>query len=1337
MQLKMGQNVPLSTHRVALQIETGTAVDICSISTGPTNKVATDDDLVFYNNRRHWSGAVELDDTGTLHIDLNRAGDAVSRISILISTDDKPVPGFSLLIIDTEEHDHPRPLAQFTVPNYESETVIIAAEIYRHNGGWKIRAVGQGFAEGLEKALTEFGIEVDAGVDASSPAAAAEYEVDTGPANLDRSGARAVQRDVTYPHDEPNPKASVTNGNRAGTKTQPSSSPWPAAETVRQTATAPTRVEQTRSAATANRSNLHRRQADLEKDTARSRRLEALRTKLSAVSLSVSMDMPSDAIQTNVAAMMSEASTNRRKLDEALNTLRQVMTSKYGRKLEAGWEERWGVGHDSSYVDPHTWTLEALALAGEIENSGTPLLKSQREALRRTALEKSSRMLVTYESARENLKTSAEKNHQSIHARHFAEHFRTAQASARKELATWETNAPEFLSSPASSIFPVWHTSFKPEDIATGVAKLNFPVGYLGASDFSFTLSLDPGHTSSSRLTQSMKFGLKPEAHGIPYTIDLDIDGGLVTNDPTIIENVILELLALTPAGRVKIDAVDPTKLGSSLNFLYGLGQIGEKIYGNKVWNVTDVGQLLIQLENHVAFITQKYLQGNHKTLTEYNREAGEVAEPYRAILLFDHPNAFTRDGQGWDQESLKRLQRLTQAGRRAGVFFFVTAAATTPELDTLATAFTTGQDNNVVRKLSAPTTLQSQRHTSAESISWKLHRYPPPTDRQKQELFAHIEREMRNADDVRVDPAQVYRLSSSALQRSLSRGMPSDDTLADPADDGTWWRGSTKREAVSRFGRMGASDVASLVLDSTSAPAALVGGRTGSGKSVLLHSLILGWALQYSPAELELYLVDFKEGVEFKPYAAGGLPHARVIAIETNRDFGISVLRSLDQEIDVRADLFKKVGGGEVNIERYREQTREVLPRIILVVDEFHMFFEEDDAAGREAAMLIERVIRQGRAFGIHAVLASQSVSGKEQMIRVALDQIRTRVALASSSKDSELLLADGNSDAQLLSKPGEGIINTEAGSRDANKRFQCAYWAGEKREDAIAHLRRLAERHGHSRVPFVFEGNAPVVVEDHVEAFTRPALDQRKGFELPIGAPMSLSSSVHARVERVGGGNLLLIGPSLEPLFAIQVATLVGHGSTVDIVDFGGLSERWGEVFAVGFADHGAVVSRQRDLQRVLAGLLAIVEERSSLEDYTAPTRVLVLPGVHRARELTSVMDSYPEPDAPTPSEMLASILVNGPEVGVHVVMWCDRYASLSRRMDSTRLREFTHKIMDKANQSDSQVLTGTDALAGLGRSQALYDNFDSGDQQLVRTLEIANIDTLWAIARGDDHG
>ena len=88
-----------------------------------------------------------------------------------------------------------------------------------------------------------------------------------------------------------------------------------------------------------------------------------------------------------------------------------------------------------------------------------------------------------------------------------------------------------------------------------------------------------------------------------------------------------------------------------------------------------------------------------------------------------------------------------------------------------------------------------------------------------------------------------------------------------------------------------------------------MIAGKTGSGKSTLFHVIITNLALWCSPEQVEFYLVDFKKGVEFKCYATHRLPHAQVVAIESDREFGLSVLQRVDEELRRRGDLFRQLG--------------------------------------------------------------------------------------------------------------------------------------------------------------------------------------------------------------------------------------------------------------------------------------------------------------------------------------------------------------------------------------------------------------------------------------------
>ena len=234
------------------------------------------------------------------------------------------------------------------------------------------------------------------------------------------------------------------------------------------------------------------------------------------------------------------------------------------------------------------------------------------------------------------------------------------------------------------------------------------------------------------------------------------------------------------------------------------------------------------------------------------------------------------------------------------------------------------------------------------------------------------------------------------------------------------------------------------------------IAGRTGSGKSTLMHALITNLALNYSPDEIDLYLIDFKKGVEFKVYATYELPHASVVAIESEREFGISVLERLDAELRLRADRFRDAGVQDVNGYRNAPGTPP-LPRILLIVDEFQEFFSEEDKLAQEAAQWLDRLVRQGRAFGIHIILGSQSLGGAFTLARSTLGQMAVRIALQCSENDAHLILSENNIAPRMLSRPGEAIYNDANGAPEGNHFFQVVWLSEERRE---AHLKELLER-------------------------------------------------------------------------------------------------------------------------------------------------------------------------------------------------------------------------------------------------------------------------------------
>ncbi|MGW1913825.1 TerD family protein [Streptomyces sp. NPDC002076] len=179
-----GANAPVPTTalRVELGWRSGPGVPDADASALllATGRVRSDDDFVFYNQPAHPSGAVRHEGkrtaaagvTDTLSVDLARVEGSIERIVLAASADGGTfgqVPGLYIEVTDAVSG---QAVARFDSPGATVETAFVLGEFYRRQGGWKFRAVGQGYSSGLEGLATDFGITVDTPQHAAPPAAA-------------------------------------------------------------------------------------------------------------------------------------------------------------------------------------------------------------------------------------------------------------------------------------------------------------------------------------------------------------------------------------------------------------------------------------------------------------------------------------------------------------------------------------------------------------------------------------------------------------------------------------------------------------------------------------------------------------------------------------------------------------------------------------------------------------------------------------------------------------------------------------------------------------------------------------------------------------------------------------------------------------------------------------------------------------------------------------------------------------------------------------------------------------------------------------------------------------
>ncbi|MFG2221544.1 TerD family protein [Streptomyces sp. NPDC048644] len=169
-----GSNLPLTSARVAVDVTAPARLDVSGLLLTADGKVRSDDDFVFYNQPSgpgvtHSSGAAGGGDTIT--VDTAAVPDTIEKIVVTASLD---APGATFAGTEptgtVRNADDGSVLASFTPPQLGAETALVVVEIYRRNGAWKVRAVGQGYADGLAGIATDFGVSVEEPEPQAAPA---------------------------------------------------------------------------------------------------------------------------------------------------------------------------------------------------------------------------------------------------------------------------------------------------------------------------------------------------------------------------------------------------------------------------------------------------------------------------------------------------------------------------------------------------------------------------------------------------------------------------------------------------------------------------------------------------------------------------------------------------------------------------------------------------------------------------------------------------------------------------------------------------------------------------------------------------------------------------------------------------------------------------------------------------------------------------------------------------------------------------------------------------------------------------------------------------------------
>ena len=962
---------------------------------------------------------------------------------------------------------------------------------------------------------------------------------------------------------------------------------------------------------------------------------------------------------------------------------------------------------------------QALAEAGELRVScrmksdeRTVHANTRNERLRRVTLERIDR---EYHHALTGLKQNSEVRLKALAAAR-DEKLKTFSAehdSARRALESdWKRRLESLYSvleaskTEADQLFPSWDPA--------QCAKWNPPSKFAGAAKFA-EMAVDLALVCDKSPAQSGLALPGPSQFTVPLCLAYPEQGSILFetdnwgHDEAIagLNDIILRLLSRTPPGRLNFTILDPVGLGQNFAGVMHLADYEEQLINSRIWTQsTQIEEKLANLNEHMEKVIQMYLRNEYQTIAEYNEQAGVIAEKYYFLVIADFPANFT-------DVAAKRLLSIAASGARCGVYTLIHWDHRQP----LPQDF-----------------IPDELRKSSFCLTAKGKEFVPTT-----QSLPGTELALEQPPSPEVATEFVHRVGR--LSKDSSRVEVPFDHVAPP--DAEIWTEETSSELRVPIGRTGATKLQYLAIGKGTRQHGLVAGKTGSGKSTLFHVIVTNLALWCSPEQVEFYLVDFKKGVEFKCYAAKRLPHARVVAIESDREFGLSVLQRVDDELKRRGDLFRQLGVQDVAGYK-RAGGTEAIPRTLLMVDEFQEFFVEDDKIAQTASLLLDRIVRQGRAFGIHVILGSQTLGGAYTVARTTLGQMVIRIALQCNEADAYLIMDDTNPAPRLLSRPGEGIYNDMAGALEGNSPFQTVWLPEEVRDSYLAKVRARAERDGKKYPgPIVFEGNAPADIRENSLLAnvleSKPAKAPTAG-RIWLGAPNSIKGPTEATFYRQSGNHLLLVGQREEAILAIFSAGLVAlaaqypeRTARIILCDATAPGTRQRE-----FLDqvvHGIpqiTMIRQGDLQAVMKELGAEKKRRSEEADpESAPPVFLFIHGLQRFGKLRYEEDfsfSATDPEAEVnPGAVLNDLICEGARLGFHVIAACDTYNNVVRFMTRKALSEFEMRVLFQMSANDSASLIDNPKAGMLGLHRALFFNAQEGYLETFRPYALPGSDWI----------
>lgn len=721
-----------------------------------------------------------------------------------------------------------------------------------------------------------------------------------------------------------------------------------------------------------------------------------------------------------------------------------------------------------------------------------------------------------------------------------------------------------------------------------------------------------------------------------------------------VVNSLVGRLMASSSPGKLNVAMIDAEEMDGTCDVFKFLNRNIFQILARP----EDIRKYLDEKERHIGNIIQNLLLGSVKSLYDYN-QAKENKEPYHVIVIEDFPI-------GFNSESISLLQKILKNGVRAGVN--VIMLVNEDKID------------------SSEDTRKAYNSSNMGQLERICSVYDLTKNNELIDFDSFTEEHLR----------KIVQYVNSGVEIRKEEAILFADYMTNQSE---WWTRRSAKYIEIPFGISDDRQIQKLKITQESGQnSAVVIGIPGSGKSVFLHALICNAAINYSPDELNMYLIDFS-GVEFNSYALHNLPHARVIAPEAEREFGLSILKELVEEGARRMALCRNNDVSNI-VDLKIKNPSLYIPRLLVIIDEFQKIFEiENDLISREANTKIHTIIQEFRKFGINLVLATQKLPSTSILPK---DLIANRVVFKSSPSDFSALISLPTTTKMPQLHTGECIYNSESGSPYDNHRVQGFLVTKTDIDKILNNISEFADSQHYSskHSMVVFRGN-------ELPEFRRRRI--YKGHQIPSEIPEEIGiyfgesisineTDVCATLRKESANNILVLGG--EPHVAQRIAYYSTISATTAHVDQSatfvnlnfmrrddGLSEEMQIVFdSLPFPSQ--IISKIADVTESLSAIKVEIEERR--KDEERPQNHIYL-SIY-AFQLARMFDKGGRrgDDVSECGLLLDYVLKNGPTVGVFTILQCDNWDNLARI--GNPLSSFAYRIALQMNENDSNKIVGS---------------------------------------------